>query len=76
MADLQIAPVLPVRFPDKRKGGGVNPVEDYTTISGMKSRLKTLKPATYTDAVLYTMTVNDLQFALRHESADAAGLNK
>jgi hypothetical protein len=76
MADQQIAPVLPVRFPDKRKSSGTNLTEDYTTISSMKSRLKTLKPATYTDAVLYTMTVNDLQFALRHESADSAGLNK
>ena len=76
MADFQIAPVLPVKFADKRKAQGTALTEDYTTNAGMKTRLKALKPAVYTDPVLSTMSVNDMQFALRHESVDSAGLNK
>jgi hypothetical protein len=78
MPDAQMGPVNR-RFVDKRRirtQDSITLSEDanYTSIAGMKARLTALKSTTYTAAKLATMTVNDLVFALRNESADSAGI--
>jgi hypothetical protein len=79
MADLDIND--PFGIVDKRKGRGnttsthhLAEAANMTTIAGMKARLTTLNPTTYTAARLSTMTENDLLYALRVASADAAGI--
>ena len=79
MADAQVAGSLPVKFSDKRRDPKTNALTlseaaNYTTISALKTRLTALKPSVYTAAKMRTMTTNDLQYALRVESADAAGI--
>lgn len=78
MADLQITP-LDRGFIDKRRTRDFNAVtlsEDanYDTIAELKARLTALAPASYTTARMNSMTVNDLQYALRIASGDSAGI--
>lgn len=66
-------------FVDKRATRGQSSVTfaeyaNFKDVAAMKARLTALKPASYTTARLNNMTVNDLQYALRLESADAAGI--
>lgn len=66
-------------FIDKRRGrgstgAGVLAETAYNNIAAMKTRLTALAPASYTAARLATMTDNDVVYALRVASADAAGI--
>lgn len=79
MADAQVGNAVPVRFVDKRKDARTlalttSEAANYGSIASMKTRLTALKPSQYTTARMNTMTVNDLQYALRVESADSAGI--
>lgn len=77
MADFQIGSAA-TRFVDKRRvRGGFNTLAEennYDSVASMKTRLIALKPAAYTAANLNAMTVNDLQYALRLETGDSAGI--
>ena len=77
MADFQIG-MFPTRFVDKRRVRGaytaLTEENNYDSIASMKTRLTALKPAAYTAARLNSMTANDLQYALRLETADSAGI--
>jgi len=78
MADAQMGPI-DVGFVDKRRGrtyDGVVLTEEanYSKVSTLKARLTALKPSQYTAAKLNNMTVNDMVYALRVESADSAGI--
>lgn len=78
MADAQMGPIN-TRFVDKRRGrtqDGVAIAEanNMDTVAELKARLQALKATTYTDAKLAAMTVNDMVYALREESADSAGI--
>jgi len=78
MADAMNGPVN-IKFVDKRKDPKTNALtlteaSNFTSIAALKARLTALKPTVYTTARMHTMTVNDLVFALRAESADAAGI--
>lgn len=78
MADAQMGPVN-TRFVDKRRGRSTDGVtlaeaNNFTSVANLKARLTALKATTYTAAKLATMTVNDMVFALRQESADSAGI--
>lgn len=78
MADLDVND--PLGFTDKRRGRGVTgatqvvEVANMSSISALKTRLTALKPSSYTAARMNSMTENDLLYALRLESADAAGI--
>jgi hypothetical protein len=67
-------------FVDKRQGRGQTgaPVQaeqaNFASISTMKTRLAALAAGSYTTARLNTMSDNDLVYALRVASADAAGI--
>lgn len=67
-------------FVDKRQGrgqtGAVVEAENanYSSISTLKARLTALNSTSYTTARMATMTDNDLVYALRIASADAAGI--
>ena len=79
MADGQVTGALPVRFSDKRRDARtlaltLSEAANYGSIASMKTRLAALKPSQYTAARMHTMTSNDLQYALRVESADSAGI--
>ena len=81
MADLFIGGAGPnVPFPDKRRGRGSTGADvtaetaNYSTISTLKARLTALAPSSYTAARMATMTRNDLIYALRVASGDAAGI--
>lgn len=79
MADLDIND--PFGVVDKRKGRGnttsthhLAEANNMTTIAGMKARLTALAPSSFTAARMATMTENDLVYALRVASGDAAGI--
>ena len=78
MADLDIND--PTGVVDKRKGRGLTgahqmaEIANTSSISAMKARLTALAPASYTAARMNTMTENDLLYALRIASGDAAGI--
>lgn len=46
----------------------------YDAVSDMRTRLNTLSATSYTNARLDAMTVNDMVYALRVASSDAAGI--
>lgn len=78
MADAQMGPI-DTGFVDKRRGrtqDGVVLAEtaNFSSVATLKARLTALKPSQYTTAKLNTMTVNDMVYALRVESADSAGI--
>lgn len=78
MADAQMGPVNH-RFVDKRRGrtqDGVALTEaaNYGQVSTLKSRLTAISATKYSAARLATMTVNDMVYALRLETADSAGI--
>lgn len=77
MADHQLGN-QPVRFVDKRRTRGafntLTEAANYPSVAAMRTRLAALKPAAYTTANLNAMTVNDLQYALRLETGDSAGI--
>lgn len=81
MADLSLggfnaAPV----FIDKRRGRGgtgadvVAEAANMQSVSLLKARLTALNATAYSAARLATMTKNDMIYALRVASADAAGI--
>ena len=78
MADLDINDPLGVT--DVRRGRGTTgnhnmaEVANLTSINAMKTRLTALSPTTYTAARLATMTENDMMYAIRVATADAAGI--
>ena len=78
MADLQTNINPEIEFVDKRRTRNsyttLTEAANFGSIASMKTRLTALKPAAYTAARLNTMTMNDLVYALRVESADAAGI--
>jgi hypothetical protein len=67
-------------FVDKRRGRGGTGASvlaesaNMTSVSALKSRLTALSATSYTAARMNSMTVNDLIYALRVASADAAGI--
>lgn len=69
-------------FSDKRIGAGVthagsDPVTErgnYSSIKTLKTRLQSLNSIYYTNARINSMTKNDMIYALRLISSDAAGL--
>ena len=78
MADTQSAQLRP-EFIDKRRSydKGVPILAEnanYGSIASMRTRLTALAPGTYTTSRLNTMTTNDMVYALRLLSADAAGI--
>lgn len=78
MANLDIENALGI--PDKRQGRGqtgahvLSEINNMTTVGNLRTRLKALNAAYYTDARLETMTKNDLQYALRQATGDSAGI--
>jgi hypothetical protein len=68
MADNQIGEVG-FNFTNSLKSPGQtaddNLMGDYTNIDTMRTALSTFDATTYTEAVLNTMSVNDMVFALR-----------
>ena len=80
MADFTIGTTPNDHFVDKRRGRGtsssntVAELANMTSVSALKARLTALAPSSYTTARMNTMTVNDLIYALRVASADAAGI--
>lgn len=69
MADAQITPPnIAMVFRNKTQGSNTHPLgtpSNYTSIAAMKARLQTLAAGTYTNAVIRSMTVNDMTYALR-----------
>lgn len=79
MANTQTGPIKPGKYVDKRRGrdsGSQTQAEfaNSQTVGTLRSRLTALNATSYTAARLDAMTVNDMQYALRIESADNAGL--
>jgi hypothetical protein len=79
MADLTLGNTADVT--DKRAGRGnttatsiIAEIGNYDTIADIKARLTALNATSYTAARMQTMTYNDLVYALRIASADAAGI--
>lgn len=78
MPDLQLGAV-DFGFVDKRRGRSYEgqalaEANNYDTVSELKARLTALNATSYSAARLATMTVNDMVYALRVASADAAGI--
>lgn len=78
MADAQVGAV-DFGFVDKRRGRtheGVvlSEAANYGTITLLKSRLTALNATSYSAARLANMSVNDMVYALRVASGDAAGI--
>lgn len=78
MADAQMGPVNQ-RFIDKRRGrtqDGVALTEaaNYGKVADLKTRLAAISATKYSAARLANMTVNDMVYALRVETADAGGI--
>jgi hypothetical protein len=78
MANTQTAPIR-IDYIDKRRGRDFQnqPVAEFanfSTIATLRARLIALAAGTYTAARLDAMTVNDMEYALRVLSADAAGI--
>jgi hypothetical protein len=78
MAELDIG--NSVGFVDKRQGRGTNgssvvtELANFGSIKLMRDRLTALNSTYYTAARLNTMTRNDMVYALRMASSDAAGI--
>ena len=78
MANAQMGPINE-RFVDKRRGrssDGVSLAEaaNLTSLPNLRARLTAISGTTFTAARLDQMTVNDMVYALRMHSADAAGV--
>ena len=78
MADAQMGPVN-VKFVDKRRGrtqdgAALTEASNYGQVSTLKSRLAAISATKYSAARLATMTVNDMVYALRLETADSGGI--
>lgn len=78
MAEFQTAQLRP-EFIDKRRGWDKGtPIlaenANYGSIASMRTRLTALAAGTYTTSRLNAMTTNDMVYALRLLSADAAGV--
>lgn len=79
MADLDVAGT-PYGFTDKRVGrgtAGITPVGEIvnmSSVSALKTRLTALDPTAFTAVRMQSMTENDLLYALRLKSSDAAGI--
>lgn len=75
----QFGPEVDLGFVDKRLSSGqVNTTplgtpNNYSSESALDTRLAAAQPATYTAAVLRTMTTNDKIYALRNLD-DSAGI--
>lgn len=80
MADLDIGAGDRTGFVDNRFNRGLTGATvlaeeaNYSSISSMKARLTALNSTSYSTARLATMTQNDMVYALRVASADAAGI--
>lgn len=77
MADFQLGNAHVGFVDDRRVRGAFNTLTEaanYPSVAAMKTRLAAIKPSAYTTARLNSMTVNDLQYALRLETADSAGI--
>lgn len=70
MAETQISPP-DINFVAKNRGDGtagtsvVSTPANYASISALRTRLAAISGTTYTAAVLNTMTVNDMVYAVR-----------
>ena len=78
MADAKVMTSTGNGFQDKRIGAGVQADvltdgDNYRNTFDLRTRLQAINSAYYTDARLNSMTVNDMQYALRSES-DSAGI--
>jgi hypothetical protein len=78
MANVQAGPIR-ADYIDKRRGrdfGSQAQAEhaNYSTIGTLRARLTALAAGTYTAARLDAMTVNDMEYAVRVLSGDAAGI--
>lgn len=78
MADAQMGPI-DVGFVDKRRGRtydgvALSEANNYDTVAELKARLLALSAAKYPASVTAKMSVNDMVYALRVESADSAGI--
>ena len=79
MANMSVGTMPNDRFIDKRRGRGVSGANvvaesaNMTSVSALRSRLQTLAAASYTNARLDAMTVNDMIYALRL-LGDSAGI--
>lgn len=78
MANTQSGPITPGDYIDKRRGrdfGSQAQAEhaNLSTIGTLRARLTALNATSYTAARLDAMSVNDMKYALRIESADNAG---
>lgn len=80
MADLDVRSIYGIQ--DKRKGRGIDKtantplaeVANMKDVNSLRARLTALSATKYTTARLDSMTVNDMIYALRLESADSAGI--
>ena len=78
MADLQNGPT-DIGFVDKRRGRhyegvAIAEANNMDTVGELKARLTALNATSYSAARLASMTVNDMVYALRVASGDAAGI--
>jgi len=81
MANTQIGSVQELTVPDKRRTAvstfaSTTPIgtpANYGSISALRTRLAAINGAYYTAAMLDTMTVNDMQYAVKLND-DAAGV--
>lgn len=78
MADLDIED--PFGLVDKRRGRGTSgahtlaEANNLTSVSAMKTRLTAINATKYSAARLASMTKNDMEYAIRLETADSAGV--
>lgn len=79
MAQLDINDPLGIQ--DVRRGRGTSgsthtlaEIANATTVGGLRARLTALDASAFTSARLDAMTENDMIYALRVRSADAAGI--
>lgn len=74
MADYDNTPRQGQTVTDKRGNVPLTEVTNAGTVAALKARLTALNGTSYTAARLNSMTKNDMLYALRVESADAAGI--
>jgi len=80
MADLDVRSIHNIQ--DKRKGRGIvasantplAEVANMKDVNSLRTRLTAISATKYSAARLATMTVNDMIYAVRLETADAAGI--
>lgn len=78
MADLDVGNVA--NIVDRRAGRGytgatlLTEVANLNSVAALKARLTALRPASYTAARMFSMTENDLLYALRVEGTDSGSI--